>query len=104
MKKDVHPKYYSNSIVTCACGHTFITGSTKKSLQVDICSQCHPFFTGQMKFIDIQGKVEKFQAKQAKAKNYVKKNKKGKGKSGPIVHKSLKELMQEAKGKTKTTK
>ncbi len=71
MKKGIHPKYYNDCQVTCACGNTFTTGSTKKTIQVEICNACHPFFTGKMKFIDTMGRVEKFQKKQAVAKKKV---------------------------------
>ena len=62
MKKDVHPEY-QECVVTCACGSTFKTRSTKKDIRVEICSQCHPFFTGKQKFIDSAGRVEKFKKK-----------------------------------------
>jgi large subunit ribosomal protein L31 len=62
MKKDIHPAY-EESTVTCACGSTFKTRSTKNEIRVEICSQCHPFFTGKQKFIDSAGRVEKFQKK-----------------------------------------
>ena len=62
MKKDVHPEYQA-FVVTCACGSTFMTRSTKKEIRVEICSQCHPFFTGKQKFIDSAGRIEKFQKK-----------------------------------------
>lgn len=68
MKPSVHPKYYPDAKVTCVCGNTWTTGSTKPEIQLEICSNCHPFFTGQMKFVDTQGKVERFQALQEKAK------------------------------------
>ena len=62
MKKDIHPDY--NEVqVTCACGNTFKTRSTKKEIRVEICSQCHPFFTGKQKFVDFAGRVEKFRRK-----------------------------------------
>lgn len=71
MKTKIHPKYYNDAKVTCACGNTFTTGSTLPEIKVDICSACHPFFTGEMKFVDTQGRVEKFQAKMDQAtKNY----------------------------------
>ena len=71
MKTKIHPKYYKDAKVTCACGNTFTTGSTLPEIKVDICSACHPFFTGEMKFVDTQGRVEKFQAKMKQAsKNY----------------------------------
>jgi len=75
MKKDIHPQWYPQAKVTCACGTSFVTGSTKPEIHVDICSQCHPFFTGEMKFVDIQGRIEKFQAKQQAAQGYTKKKK-----------------------------
>lgn len=62
MKKGIHPEYVESS-VTCACGNTFTTKSTKKEIRVEICSQCHPFFTGKQKFIDSAGRVEKFRKK-----------------------------------------
>lgn len=68
MKKDVHPEY-QECIVTCACGNTFPTRSTKKEIRVEICSQCHPFFTGKQKFIDSAGRIEKFKQKYGDAKD-----------------------------------
>jgi large subunit ribosomal protein L31 len=68
MKKDVHPEYLE-CIVTCACGNTFPTRSTKKEIRVEICSQCHPFFTGKQKFIDSAGRIEKFKQKYGDAKD-----------------------------------
>ena len=64
MKTDIHPTYYTDATVTCAsCGKTWTTGSTKKELRVDICSNCHPFFTGKQKLMDAAGRVEKFRKK-----------------------------------------
>jgi len=62
MKEGIHPKY-GETVVRCACGEQFATGSTKKELRVEICSKCHPFFTGKQKFIDTAGRVEKFKKK-----------------------------------------
>ena len=62
MKSDLHPKYY-RATVTCACGETFETGSTSESIKVEICSKCHPFFTGKQKFVDTGGRVERFKRK-----------------------------------------
>ncbi len=59
MKKDIHPKYV-DATVTCGCGVTFETRATKEKLNVEICSQCHPFYTGKQKFVDTAGRVEKF--------------------------------------------
>jgi len=62
MKEGIHPKY-EQAVVKCACGETFTTGSTKSSLHVEICSKCHPFFTGKQKLVDTGGRVEKFKKK-----------------------------------------
>lgn len=60
MREGIHPKYNHDSVVKCACGNTFTTGSVKGELKVEICSKCHPFFTGKQKIMDIGGRVEKF--------------------------------------------
>ncbi len=65
MKKDIHPKYIE-STVTCACGNTINTKSTKKNIKIEICSKCHPFFTGKQKLVDSAGKIEKFERKYGK--------------------------------------
>ncbi|NMB28159.1 MAG: 50S ribosomal protein L31 [Tissierellia bacterium] len=62
MKKGIHPEYYE-ATVRCACGNTFKTGSTKEDLRVEICSECHPFYTGRQKFAERGGRVEKFKKK-----------------------------------------
>ncbi len=62
MKEDIHPKYQKTTI-TCVCGETMETGSTKENIKVDICSRCHPFFTGKQKFVDTGGRVERFKRK-----------------------------------------
>lgn len=67
MKKDIHPQYYPKAKVKCACGATFTVGSTKPEIQIEICSQCHPFYTGKEKLIDTAGRVEKFKARREKA-------------------------------------
>ncbi|MEK7644599.1 MAG: 50S ribosomal protein L31 [Patescibacteria group bacterium] len=66
MKQDTHPKYFSNITVTCACGNSFVTGSTKENIRVEICGNCHPFYTGKEKFVDTARRVEKFQEKMTK--------------------------------------
>ena len=66
MKKDIHPKYYKNAKVICACGNTFTTGSTQEEIKVEICSACHQFYTGKQKLVDTARRVEKFQEKVAK--------------------------------------
>ncbi len=67
MKKDLHPTYFENATVVCACGNTFSIGSTKEKIEVEICSACHPFYTGNDKVIDSAGRVEKFKTKRAQA-------------------------------------
>ena len=62
MKEKIHPKYYE-TLVTCGCGNTFNTRSTREQLKVDICNMCHPFFTGKLKYVDTAGRIEKFQNK-----------------------------------------
>ncbi len=75
MKTKIHPKWFADAKVTCACGNQFTTGSTLQTISVEICSACHPLYTGQQKFVDTAGRVDKFnqrvaqaQAKQAQAK------------------------------------
>ena len=68
MKAKIHPPYYDAAPVTCACGNSLTTGSTKPEIKVEICSACHPFFTGKMKFVDTLGRVEKFQKQMSAAK------------------------------------
>ncbi|OGE81912.1 MAG: 50S ribosomal protein L31 [Candidatus Doudnabacteria bacterium RIFCSPLOWO2_02_FULL_48_8] len=66
--KNIHPQYFSTSKVVCACGNSFTTGSTKQEMHVEICSNCHPFYTGKQMLIDTAGIVEKFRSRAAKAK------------------------------------
>jgi large subunit ribosomal protein L31 len=74
MKKDIHPKYHEKAKVTCACGNAFEVGSTKESMEVEICSKCHPFYSGKEKMIDTMGRVEKFKKRLAKKQTSKKKN------------------------------
>ena len=60
MKKDIHPKYYKDAKIICACGNSFKVGSTQKEIHVEICSACHPFFTGKTKLVDTAGRVDRF--------------------------------------------
>jgi large subunit ribosomal protein L31 len=68
LKEGIHPAY-NEATVICACGETFITRSTKPKIHVDICSKCHPFFTGKQKIVDAEGRVEKFRKKYAKSES-----------------------------------
>ena len=67
MKKDIHPTYQDAKVI-CACGATFTVGSTKKDINIEICSTCHPFYSGTEKSLDVAGRVEKFKTRQSKAK------------------------------------
>ena len=68
MKPKIHPEYHEVT-VTCACGNSFLSRSTRKSISVEICSNCHPFFTGKQKLVDTAGRVERFRRKYAKLQN-----------------------------------
>ncbi len=59
MKTDIHPTYYPEAVVTCSCGNTFTTGATKVQIKVEICSVCHPFFTGEQRIVDTEGRVDR---------------------------------------------
>jgi len=72
MKKEIHPKYYPEAKVTCACGNTWLTGSTKEEIRTEVCSKCHPFFTGeQQRLIDIEGQVDRFYKKLQAREDFV---------------------------------
>ncbi len=60
MKDKIHPQYYNDAEVICACGNRFTTGSTRKELKIEVCSKCHPFYTGERRMLDTGGRVEKF--------------------------------------------
>ncbi len=76
MKDNIHPKYYEKAKVVCACGNAFEVGSTKEHIETEICSKCHPFYTGKEKIVDTLGRVEKFRKKMAKKETLAKKKKK----------------------------
>jgi large subunit ribosomal protein L31 len=102
MKAAIHPQWYPDAKVTCACGNTFTVGATMPELRVEICYKCHPFFTGEMKFVDTMGRVEKFQKKQkAAAAQSVqlaeKKKKKNEREEQRRSPKSLKDMLMGAK-------
>ncbi len=99
MKQGIHPVYYSDAQVVCACGHTFTTGSTKQQIRVEICAKCHPFYTGAQKFVDTVGKIEKFQTRQkaAAAKQAVAKQKVAKKQEEENRPKTLREMLMNAK-------
>ncbi len=76
MKKDIHPQYHAKAKMICACGNNFTAGSTAKEIKIELCSACHPFYTGKQKLVDSARRVEKFQAK-VEAKKEVSKVRKG---------------------------
>ncbi|NTW43099.1 MAG: 50S ribosomal protein L31 [Anaerolineaceae bacterium] len=72
MKNNIHPKYFTDATITCACGNTWKTGSTRKEIRTEICSSCHPFFTGQQqRIIDIEGQVDRFYKRLQARQEYV---------------------------------
>jgi large subunit ribosomal protein L31 len=95
MKKDIHPKYYKTAKVVCACGNTFSTGSTQETINTEICSACHPFFTGKQKFIDTARRVEKFEAKRKKVAD-VKAGRKNTSKTTKRAKKAAKKISKKA--------
>ncbi len=86
MKQGIHPSYYPDTKVRCACGNKFTVGSTKPEINVEICYKCHPFYTGKEKLIDTAGKVEKFRARRAKAAAHPKPAAKIRTKKKPRTH------------------
>lgn len=103
MKQNIHPQYFEECQVSCVCGNRFVTGSTKPTIRVEVCAACHPFYTGQQKFVDTLGRVERFQKSQKVATNYAvtkkakilkKKEEEKRVKTGP---KTLKEMLMMAK-------
>ncbi len=111
MKKGIHPKWHHDCVVTCSCGNKFTTGSIKESMKIDICNKCHPFFTGEMKFVDQQGRVDKFMKKMqiAKQKQQAtkqnKSNKKTSTKTDDSQDKTYRDILREQRSKiSKTSK
>lgn len=97
MKASLHPKYYENAQVVCSCGNMFTVGSTKEVIHVELCDKCHPFYTGQQKFIDTASRIEKFnyKVKAAKTKQDNKKQKEEKQEyQGPMT---LRDMLQAIK-------
>lgn len=102
MKQGIHPQWHDDTKVTCACGNTFTIGSTKPELRIEICAKCHPFFTGQMIFVDTLGRVERFQQKQKSAESQAsvlaeKKKKKADREAQLRQPKSLKDMLMGVK-------
>lgn len=99
MKANIHPKWNHQAQVVCACGNTFTTGSSEDQIRVDICSACHPFYTGSMKFVDVQGRVDRFEKmRKAAASKKASANPK-KEKVQKEETKTLREMLEEEKKK-----
>lgn len=71
MKAEIHPKYYTDAKVICACGNTWITGSTQKEIRTDVCFKCHPFYTGEQRIVDTEGQVDRFYRKLQARQQYI---------------------------------
>jgi len=95
MKQGVHPKYFDQAQVICVCGNKFTTGSTQEVIHVELCYNCHPFYTGEQKFVDSASRIQKFQAKTETAKKYnvIAKEKKEKEKKKTESPKSLRDML-----------
>jgi large subunit ribosomal protein L31 len=107
MKAKIHPKWYEDAKVVCACGNTFTVGASIPEIRVEVCSNCHPFYTGQMKYVDTAGRVDAFKAKRAKAKKKViSKAEKRKIKKEKRIQKELSrpDTLEELRKKVKKTK
>lgn len=96
MKSAIHPQYFQAKVI-CACGNTFTVGSTMEIIHVELCSKCHPFYTGEQRFVDAASRIQKFQQKQQKATGYVSKKvkKQQKIKKDTSVPKTLREMLME---------
>lgn len=99
MKANIHPQYYPDAQVVCACGNVFTVGSTKQQIHVELCYQCHPFYTGQQKFVDTVGNIEKFKTRQqaAAVKQATLKAKKVQKQQDDQAPKTLREMLQATK-------
>ncbi len=85
MKSDIHPKYFENAQVVCVCGNKFTTGSTQELIHIGLCYKCHPFYTGEQRFVDSASRIQKFQTKQ---------------KTASVIKEKVKEKVEEKKRKT----
>lgn len=99
MRANIHPKYFENAQVACVCGNKFITGSTVEMIRVELCNKCHPFYTGEQKFVDAASKIQKFQEKQQTAKHYISKKtkKQEEQKKKEEAPKTLREMLMAVK-------
>ena len=92
MKKEIHPQYFTNTVITCACGRKLETGSTLETIHVELCSACHPFYTGKQKLVDTARRVEKFQSRISRQEETAKTRK------GKKVKRAKKAALRQAQG------
>ena len=99
MKANIHPQYFNEAQVICACGNRFTTGSTLEEIRVELCNKCHPFYTGEQRFVDSASRIQKFQAKQSIAKQYLTKKvkKADEQKQKDTAPKTLREMLMAVK-------
>ncbi len=104
MKQDIHPEYYPEAAVKCACGNTFTVGATVPEMEVEVCAECHPFYTGVERLVDSEGRVERFERMRTQADQDAGKPKKKKKKyeEKDEAPKSLKEMLEEARRDVKS--
>lgn len=95
MKQAIHPQYFEQAQVICACGNVFTTGSTQEVIKVELCAKCHPFYTGEQRFVDSQSRIQRFQQKQEVAKLHVAKKKDLEAKKEASAPKTLREMLME---------
>ncbi|MCL4419893.1 50S ribosomal protein L31 [Patescibacteria group bacterium] len=94
MKANIHPKYNEKAQVVCSCGNMFTVGSTKDTIHVELCDKCHPFYTGQQRFVDTASRIDKFRRKVEQARPKQEKKKEEKQDQGP---RTLREMLQALK-------
>jgi len=94
MKKQIHPQVFIAKVTCSACGNTFTTQSTKEQISVEVCSKCHPFYTGEHRFLDVKGRVDTFQKRQEFAKKYKTNNQNKKDKKQVKEEKQMKSLRE----------
>ena len=97
MKQGIHPQYFEDAQVICVCGNKFTTGSTREVIHVELCSNCHPFYTGEQRFVDSASRIQKFQTRTETAKKYqvIKKEKKEKEEKRSEAPKTLREMLSQ---------
>lgn len=108
MQNKIHPKWHDDAKVVCSCGNEFTTGSTEAEIKVDICAKCHPFFTGEMKFVDRQGRVDKFKKKMKQAhkqqKKQAAKKQQAQEEDKQEEQKSYQQILREKRAELQTSK